>query len=252
MTAADDTLRSLRPALEELYAIDLVYVRDCFKLCGDAHCCSFARHKKKFTILGRTHFQELPLLAGEYEFLQERDWLGQFGDHDRRQVELTLPDGRVVRGESIVSRRLGCACNHATRPIVCRLYPLLPVFDTDGRLVGIDDFGVYEVLERIEGQEPACAIRDVPLEQLAVFLKFCAVLASRPLWLFQLAAYRATKTHVAARIAQDKAGSRKTAFQLFEWGFLRDSLIRRDELAQHLAGVADDFVARWGSEFDVP
>jgi len=252
MTAADDTLRSLRPALEELYATDLVYVKDCFTLCGDAHCCSFARHKKRFTILGRKHFQELPLLAGEYEFLRSRGWLGQFGDHDRKQVELPLPDGRVVRGESIVSRRPGCACDHATRPIVCRLYPLLPVFETDGRLVGIEEFGVYELLERAEGLDRACAIRQVPLEQLAVFLKFCAVLASRPLWLFQLAAYRATKSHVERRIAHDKASSGNSAFKVFEWGFLRANLIRREELAQHLAGVVDDFAARWGPEFDLP
>jgi hypothetical protein len=136
--------------------------------------------------------------------------------------------------------------------VVCRLYPLLPVFDSDGRLTGIEDFCVYEALERIERLEPACAIREIPVEQLGVFLKFCAVLASSPAWLFQLAAYRATKAHVASGIAEDKAKSGKDAFKLFEWGFLRDNLIRRPELAQHLAGLADAFATRWGPDFVLP
>jgi len=239
-------------ALDELYAIDLVYVRNCWTLCGDAHCCSFARHKQRFTIMARRHFQELPLLAGEYEYLAARGWLDQFGEHEHRVVELALPDGRTMKAESIVSRRLGCACNHATRPIVCRLYPLLPVFAVDGRLEGIDDFGVYEMLERLDGLDPACAIREIPVEQLAVFLRFCALIATRPQWLFQLAAYRATVAHVASSIASAKAESGKSAFKLFEWGFLRDNLIRRAELAQHLAGLADEFVRRWGPEFELP
>jgi len=242
----------LRSALEQLYAIDLVYVRDCWTMCGDAHCCSFSRHKKRFTIMARQHFQELPLLHGEYEFLAERGWLEQFGEHEHRVVDLPLPDGRTVRAESVVSRRAGCACNHATRPVVCRLYPLLPVFASDGKLVGVEDFGVFEVLERIEQLEPACAIREIPIPQLAVFLEFCAVLASSPLWLFQLAAYRMTKTHIASGIAQDKAKTGKDAFKLFEWGFLRGNLIRRPELAQHLAGLADAFSQRWGPGFELP
>ncbi len=243
---------SLHAALDELYATDLVYVRDCWTMCGDAHCCSFARHKKRFTIMARQHFQELPLLHGEYEYLRDRGWLEQFGDHEHKAVELPLGDGRVVRAESIVSRRAGCACNHATRPVVCRLYPLLPVFAPDGKLVGIEDFGVFEVLERIEQIEPACAIREIPVQQLGVFLSFCAVLARSPMWLFQLEAYRITKAHVAAGIAADKAKSGKDAFKLFEWGFLRDNLIRRPELAHHLAGLADAFSTRWGPDFVVP
>jgi hypothetical protein len=243
---------SLHAALDELYATDLVYVRDCWTMCGDAHCCSFARHKKRFTIMARQHFQELPLLHGEYEYMRERGWLEQFGEHEHKVVQLPLADGRVVRAESIVSRRAGCACNHATRPIVCRLYPLLPVFAPDGKLVGIEDFGVFEVLERIEHLEPACAIREIPVQQLGVFLGFCAVLARTPAWLFQLEAYRITKAHVAEGIAADKAKSGKDAFKLFEWGFLRDNLIRRAELAQHLAGLADAFSTRWGPDFVVP
>jgi hypothetical protein len=111
---------------------------------------------------------------------------------------------------------------------------------------------VFEVLERIEHLEPACAIREIPVQQLGVFLGFCAVLARTPAWLFQLEAYRITKAHVAEGIAADKAKSGKDAFKLFEWGFLRDNLIRRAELAQHLAGLADAFSTRWGPDFVVP
>ncbi len=67
---------------EQIYATDLVYVPECWKLCGDAHCCNFARYKSRFKMIGCTPFQELPLLPGEYEFLASKNWLNQFGEHD--------------------------------------------------------------------------------------------------------------------------------------------------------------------------
>ena len=58
---------------ETIYSTDLVYAPDCWKLCGDAHCCNFMRYKSKMSILGKNLFQELPLLPGEFEFLRRAD-----------------------------------------------------------------------------------------------------------------------------------------------------------------------------------
>ena len=111
---------------EQIYATDLVYQADCWQLCGDPHCCSFARHKTRFPLLGRLRpGQELPLLPGEYDFLQVNGWTAQFGEHDRRTVDYDFGPA-CVRLDTIVSRRPNCACDHGTRTTICRLYPLLP------------------------------------------------------------------------------------------------------------------------------
>jgi hypothetical protein len=190
----------LDAAFESLYAIDLVYRAGCHSRCGDAFCCNFARHKQHFSFLGRRPMQELPLLAGEYEWLAARGWLAQFGEHEHREFSLALPDGRSIHADSIVSTRAGCACDHATRPVICRLYPLLPVFDVDGRLTGVESLTIYDEIERIAGAPRSCKVDDLPFDQLDLWLRFTAVLARRPAWLFQLAAYRVLKQRGRRRL----------------------------------------------------
>ncbi len=236
-----------------VYATDLVYVQDCHRLCGDAHCCSFARHKARFRMLGRKPFQELPLLPGEYEHMAATGALAQFGDCERRRGELALDAARAVPYESIVSHRAGCACEHATRPTICRLYPLFPVHDVAGRLLGVEPhFGVYEELEVLEGLPRACAVGSLPFEQLQLFLSLCSRLAASPLHLFCLHAYRATKRHAVAGLQRRLAAAPQSAFALFEWQMLKGRLVDREALRAELTALADAFAAHYGDRFALP
>jgi hypothetical protein len=79
---------------DAVHAIDLVYVQDCHRLCGDAHCCSFARHKARFRMLAQQPFQELPLLPGEYEHMAARGAWAQFGECERRSGAFVLEAAR--------------------------------------------------------------------------------------------------------------------------------------------------------------
>ena len=238
---------------DAVHAIDLVYVQDCPRLCGDAHCCSFARHKARFRMLAQQPFQELPLLPGEYEHMAARGALAQFGEFERRRGEFVLDAARAMPYESIVSRRPGCACEHATRPTICRLYPLFPVHDVAGRLLGVEpQFGVYEELEALDGAPRACAVGSLPFEQLHLFLGLCGRLAASPLHLFCLHAYRATKRHVVDGLRRRLATAPQSAFALFEWQLLKNRLVDRDALRTELAALADAFSAHYGERFALP
>jgi hypothetical protein len=234
---------------ERLYAIDLVYQPACYKLCGDAHCCSFTRHKQHFRVLGKRPFQELPLLPGEYDFLAARGLLAQFGEHERKASAYPLCDGSALSVDAIVSYRTGgCVCEHATRPLVCRLYPLLPVLDEVGRLHGIEPFGVYEELELLSGQSPACRIASLPFDQLTLFLEVVRLLAEAPLVAFHLAAYRLAKRHVAARLSVARKPD-ENVFAQFEWALLRKRLFDHTALRAELGLLANRYRNYWGERF---
>jgi hypothetical protein len=233
---------------ELIYRTDLVYVPDCWRLCGDAHCCSFSRYKERFKMIARTPFQELPLLPGEYEFLEAQGWLGQFGDFEHKVVEYAL-DAGVLRIESIVSRRPNCACDHGTRPTICRLYPLLPVFDVRGQFIGTESMGIYEELERIDKLAPACQLTNLPFDQLNGLLAITEQLSRNAICLFYLEAYRLTKGHVAERLAQRRAASKADAFALFELGFLRNNLIDHEELREQLNALTVNYRRHYGDAF---
>ncbi len=235
---------------ERIYATDLIYVPDCWKLCGDAHCCSFSRYKSRFKLIARRHFQELPLLPGEYQFLSAKNWLDQFGEYEHKVIEFPI-DGAVVRAESIVSFKPDCACEHAIRPTICRLYPRLPVFDIAGRLIGTDAMGIYEEIERIEHIPGACQVSSIPFDQLSKFLDISAVLGKIPQHLFYIEAYRVKKNHVTARLEERCSETERDSFSEFEVGFIRKNLVDYDELRSKLSELYSRFFDYWGDSFQL-
>jgi hypothetical protein len=242
------TLSVHSEALEQLYASNLLYVPDCWKLCGDAHCCGFARYKSRFRILTAKPFQALPLLPGEYDFLVQKGLTAQFGDHEHRVNDYVI-DHRIVRVEELVSRVTGCCCNHASRTVVCRLYPLLPVLDAGGNLVSVDEaFGSFEELELVDGIAPACQVRTLPFNQMEVFLSMARIIGGVPQWVFAISAYRIAKAHVFSRLRAKKANTQKSAFELFESMYFTRQLFDHTELRKELVHLADEFEARYGAE----
>ena len=233
--------------LETIYATDLVYVPDCWKLCGDAHCCNFARHKSKFRVMARTHSQEIPLLPGEFEYMNSKGWLAQFGDFVHNVVKYELPSV-TLRTESIISRRPNCACDHATRPLICRLYPLMPVFDLAGRCIGTERLGIYEELEDLAQQVTACELRSLPFEQMTDFLTITTALGSVPTFLYYLEAYRLTKAHVRERVAA-AMGEDRNAFATFEALFRRRRAVDHSFLKPQLETLYQTFASRFGASF---
>jgi len=224
---------------DQAYATELVFKPGCWSLCGDAHCCSFQRHKARFTLL-RSQAQELPLLPGEWAYLCARGWHRQFEPYELRTHEYPL-EGYTLRWLSLASRRPGCACDHATRTVICRLYPLLPTFSPAGQLTGTESVGMYEELETLEGLAPACKVDAVPFGQLNLFLQLSQALGEDPLRRLYLLAYQHAKRHVFSRLAATRQPG-LSAFRQFELGVLRDRLFDhptlRTELQQLLIAVS--------------
>lgn len=247
-------------AFEIIYSTDLVYRENCWKLCGDAHCCNFTRYKSQFKLM-RSHAQELPLLPGEFEFLKGKGWLAQFGDFDHKVAPFQAGQF-MFQAESIVSRREGgCVCDHDTRPTICRLYPLLPVFRLTARdgeagaqllLTGVERVAIYDDFEQSANLSPACQLDALPFGQVPAFLRIAAALASNPAHALYLEAYRRTKAHVAARVVdrwaatQARTAASGTIFQSFESALLRRQAIDHASLSAEVERVVTDFAERFG------
>lgn len=198
-------------------------------------------------MIARAPFQELPLLPGEYEYLASHDWLDQFGDHDHKVIEFPI-DGHVLTIESVVSRKPNCACNHDTRPTICRLYPLLPRFDVVGRLVGAEPMGIFEEMEQIAGLPPACQVNTLPFAELNKFLGIVEAIGERADLLFYLEAYRRTKRHVSQRL-ETACASGRDVFSVFEAYYIRRKLVDGDMLRAELSQLASKFEDHYGNGF---
>ena len=210
--------------------------------------------KSRLVTIGR-HPQELPLLPGEYEFLRRKGWLDRFPGTEHRVIQYPLIHS-VMQLEFIVGITGSCACEHATRTTTCRLYPLTPVFDIDGRVINVEtEFGIYEELEKLDGLPRACKIENVPFTELGKFLTIAAAIGRNPIALFYLTAYQVAKAHALERLRRARAAQPATvtvdAFRLFEGSFALRRLFDQSELRPRLETMAAEFRRRYGARFQL-
>tara|TARA_R110002072_G_scaffold168861_3_gene322523 strand:- start:1021 stop:1728 length:708 start_codon:yes stop_codon:yes gene_type:complete len=229
----------------------LVYVPACYTACGDAYCCNYTRTKSRFALIARVHAQELPLLPGEYEFLTQQGWLEGFGEHEHKVEDYVIDDRRALRVESLVSPKAGCACQHDSRTTTCRLYPLLPRFDVQGRLVGVDRrFGIFEEIVALDQEPQNCKVEILPFDQIPDFLAITTAIGEDPELAFYVQAYGLAKVHVAQRLGATPLGAGEDDHhQRFEMALLRRELFDHDALRADLAELADRYEAAHGSDF---
>lgn len=237
---------------ETIYATDLVFVEGCWQLCGDAHCCSFSRHKAKFKFIGKTPGQELPLLPGEYEYMAAKGYLAQFQEQEHRVLRYQFGENRLLRLETIVSRRQGCACDSGTRPTICRLYPVFPKFDVDGRLKGLDRVGIYDALEELDGLQRICQVETMPLGEVEKLLTITGAIGAEPRAVFYMMAYHLTHSYIRDRLKELGSDGTTSMFTVFESALLRNQLIEPDVLKGRLNALADQFEAYWPGKFYLP
>ena len=243
------------PTFQAIYSTDLVYAPDCWKLCGDAHCCNFGRYKTQMHVLGKSHNQELPLLPGEMDFIRARGWAPRFGSFEHRVIDFPLAAG-TMKLEFLVGGTGSCLCPHDARTTVCRLYPLWPVFDLNGRTIDIDkNFGIFDEIEQIDSLERACKITAVPLAELSKFLAIATAIASNPTQMFYVMAFHRAKAHAVRQLraarATLKPGQTVSTLRMFEGLFALKRLINQDELRRELDELAAQMKLRYGDTFTV-
>jgi hypothetical protein len=180
-------------AFDAIFASDLVYQPDCWKLCGDAHCCHYDRYKRFGPVEARG-VTKIPLLPGEYAYMQKRGLLAQYAEHHLERTVLQGRNGEFPFELLVVPVHGNCPCTHAIRPTFCRLYPMLPVFDVDGHVTEMDPvFGVFEEVEKLMGAPSACKVTGVPEPQRVILDRICAAIGSSPHLVFALSSYRTMK-----------------------------------------------------------
>jgi hypothetical protein len=248
--------RSLIETFDRIYATDLVYVRDCWRLCGDAHCCNFSRYKSQFSLIGHQTYQQLPLLPGEWEYLQYKGYLASFGEIERSVIDYSLGDLGVMKIEFLIGRSRPCACEHATRTTTCRLYPLLPLFDISGACVGVDtNFGIFEEIEELAGMDRACEIREMPLREMNKFLVIASAIGRQPTGVFYVTAYQLAKRHARERLRQEccrtSPAASGPALRALESSFLLRRLFDQNILRPQIERLARQFRGHYGPRFQL-
>jgi hypothetical protein len=167
-----------------------------------------------------------------------------------RAMDFPIAQG-VVRYRAIVSKRPGCACNNATRPTICRLYPLFPRFDESGAVQGYETVGIYEEIEAIGALEKACKIDAIPADEMDTFMGLAAHIGTDPTAAFHMEAFRLAKAAAADAIRASVELTGLSPFKAFEMLVLSQKLFDVSKLRASLEALASRFAAAHGPAFQL-
>jgi len=160
------TAISSKELFDVIYSTDVAFVKDCWKLCGDAHCCK--------------NNDNPPLLPGEYDYLLQRNLLSSFEKHTHTESKFTVAKG-VVKYEALSFKPGGCKCKNDSRLSVCRLYPLRPIYSVEHGLIGVvEGMGVSDILEEMFQKEKSCKVNMVSFKEISKFVYIANAIYRQP------------------------------------------------------------------------
>jgi hypothetical protein len=238
---------------DAIYGIDLVFKPGCWALCSDAHCCHFSRYKSA----ADARFHEIPLLPGEWAYLNRTGHIGQYENYRQLRLEVPLAAGTLAY-ESLRIPATGCPCTHDIRPTICRLYPLLPVYSATAGLIGVDtSVTLFDVIEEVFELPRVCRIGEVPFNELQKFMALTRALGSEPVLVFHLIAYKLVKDALrSALLRMVAAAGRPTGSPediAERIGALQRDLVTKvvnwGAVKSELNELANQFRARHGASF---
>ena len=187
--------------------------------------------------------------------MRARGFERDFGEFEHRVIDFELTRG-VMKLEFLVSRGKTCACQHATRTTVCRLYPLMPVFTDDCRLTAFDTlFGMFEHIERLDVLPRACQVENIPFGEMNKLLTICIAIAANPTQVFYFMAFELAKAHAAEKIVLARrrvpAGRQVSSFRIFQGLYALKQLLDADVVRRQLDALADRFAELHGERFSI-
>ncbi|MFK8114803.1 MAG: hypothetical protein AB8B91_21560 [Rubripirellula sp.] len=232
-----------------VFATDLVYQADCWKLCGDGHCCHFSRYKKNSS---EQDYQSLPLLAGEYEYMKRRGYLQQYSEMELQRTSIDVEDGEWNIDMLRVRVDASCPCDHNLRPTVCRIYPLWPIFSAQQGLVGISTSpSQFEVMEKLGGLESACKVSGTSFAEFQKFLAICTAISANPRVMFSVMMMGLCRDLFEEKLHTTMQTHKVNMFQAMAMQVKENAFVDEAECSRQTSAMVSEFKTKFGSRFSL-
>ena len=234
---------------DAIFNTDLIYAKDCWELCGDAHCCHFDRYRK-FAGDSERGFQKIPLLTGEYEYMKRRGLLNQYSEFEREVTCVTLVAGEFNFDLLSIPADRACPCDHSRRPTICRLYPLMPILSPTDKLIGVDaNCSQFEVVEDLGGMQRACQLTGTSFVEFGKFITICTAISRNPRTMFSAMFLHLFLVMFRSTIKASMKKNGVTVFQAIQTLAGQESFVDQAKLADELDSLTNQFQAEFGPDF---
>jgi len=238
---------------EAIHAQDFIYEDQCWTSCNGGFCCSNNHPDFAFQLIP-TNGTTIIYLEDEYEWLSRHGTVP--GPHNMGSVpnSLTFEFGapRPLSLLQLPCHLLGLCKGVIDKPLLCKLYPMLPILAADGTLEDVSPASIFDLTMAIKGIQTPCTI----VAKRAVYLARwrSAVSPLKALRHPYLILYLRAAKHFADIYTEKLRGSAKLQdlsgkdfWKIWELQYLSGQLIDTDELARRVRTTYDELVARYGA-----
>ena len=246
-------MMATEPNWAEIEATVFAWEDQCWLTCNGGYCCGNS-HPKEF------NFRIFRLDASAIVYLgEEYDWMvanGAAPPSDMRKREFSFDFGgpRPLRAVVVDCDRKGLCEGCLIKPLQCRIYPFIPVFDDTAKLVDLYPGSMYDLTFLKTDDQTPCTVWQTKREPYLVnWQKLPAFdLLRHPLIMFYFAAYKAF-----ADIYLEMLGDSKTLAGLegedfwsaWEFQYLGRKLFDIPRIKSEIFAIYQQFEARYGDFF---
>ncbi len=221
----------------------------CWKTC-DSFCCKPTRVTQHFLFL-RSRGVDLPHLPGEYHYLETTGHLqAGFADTFTRH-RLRLPNGRTMPLYRAVCTLDGTCSDHRYRPLVCRVYPFMPVPTLDGDLERTEPTALIDIFwNALETSGHPCTITEMDADEWDAYRALCRELFKDPVNILYFKAASIYKNTIMDSVRRQYPELLEQPEEIFfsRWEKLlvMGKLYHPGEVLEKIAAVCDGLEARLG------
>ena len=135
---------------ERIHGISFLSVPDCWKRCGGGFCCNNTHELVSFRAIPEGQ-QSFPVLEDEYAYLKSNGFLAPEMLANARRMSLALDNGRTASVRMVTCRQKGHCVIPDKRPLICKIYPFIPIPGIDGTISGFELGSVFDEMFHLPG-----------------------------------------------------------------------------------------------------
>lgn len=252
-------LETLAPPVpwEMILKEKFLYEDRCWTTCN-GFCCSISSYADFDFRLIPTQGMTILFMEDEY------NWLATHGrvvdpNHPDAVPNLVSIDFGGPRPMSLVQmpcRLLGKCQGVIDKPLLCKLYPMLPLLDVDGNLAEMQESSIFELTMQLQGIKTPCTVVDKRKHYLRKWQNSPESLRvlKHPYIIFYLQAAKHFG-NIYCELFKANSSLRnltgKAFWQAWEMEYLMGNLMDGDRLAEKIKQTYDVLVDLYGSFFTV-
>jgi len=247
----------LKPSLEiweQLHHTSFPSVPNCWEKCGGGFCCNNRHELVKFRAIpsGR---QSFPVMNGEYAYLHDAKSLGPEMISNTRTMSTVLSNGKTVSAHMVTCSQGGRCFSWEQRPLICKIYPFVPIPDLDGNITGFEVGSVFDIMFHLAGIPSPCAVLEGDCAQLKEKMKDeIGFIFTMPYFIFYFRAFGIIADQLRKGFSENYTGLPSADypkfFREFEILYMSQKVFSKENIKNELENLYSELEKKYG-EFEI-